>query len=149
MIRVIRQMHVFFAVLAACATSLGLFCVVVVLGPTLEAKYWPVVTDAAITVVSRGEGRMTIDWTATRRRGECQFRGVLALVRRSEDWHAAVLSRAGDGTDAPLEGITRPPGHQRFARLDVIPDGAAIRLTLRHQCHPLWMTTTYLPEVAL
>ena len=119
----------------------------VVFGPALESEFLPVVTDAAFVVVAHDQDRMTVDWTARRHRGHCEFKGVSANVWRKNEWHPAILSRAGDGTDAPLPGRTVPEGWQRFSRMDVIPDGSALRVTLRQRCHPLWMTVTQLPAV--
>ena len=143
------SLRVFFATLSSLATLAGILFVTAVVGPAIESRYWPVLSKATFSVVHRGAGRMTIDWTATRHRGTCQFVSVVALVRRGDDWHAAVLSRAEDETDAPLAGTTRPTGLQRFTRLDVIPDGQTLRMVLRHRCHPLWLTVTQLPDAEL
>lgn len=140
---------ILFVLAAAIGMITAIVGVIMLAGPPLETAFLPVLTDVRFVVVSRGQDRMAVDWTGARGREHCQYHSAAALVYRGAEWHAAILSKSGDTTDAPLVGSTRPAGYQRLTRLDIIPDGSALRMTLRHRCHPLWLTVTHLPAVKL
>lgn len=132
------------------AVMLALIGLVLLLGPSMEARLWPVWTEMQIQVVNRTDERMVIDWWGIRHRETCLHISTAFLVKRkSRPPELALISASGDKTDAPLEGITRPPGWQQLRRIDVIPSGYAVVVHMRHQCHALWQTITYIPEVAL
>lgn len=116
------------------------------LGPSVEARLFPVVsklTIVSLTADTDGNAVITAEFTKHR---DCQYLGITWFHGKPDGYfsRATVILRPGSGTDD--SGTTRPPGTQRSGPwvigipVDEIETNSFAMLS--HQCHPFWVTTT-------
>jgi len=110
----------------------------VLLGKELEYKFLPVVTEVRITR-SETDGSGTLIWGTFDKQRNCRF--VEASV------NAGALLLDLEFLDERLHrAVTRPVGPQVFGPWRISPNVFPLRITVRHECHPLWFSTTTLIE---
>lgn len=110
----------------------------VTVGPVVEGKFVPVVTDINVTYAKAGKDHIKIIFEGT-------------MIRTCEFIEVAVISgRHGNLTKGKIEfddferdsSRSRPPGRQTFGPWKIYPSGNELILVAYHRCHPLWQTVT-------
>lgn len=130
--------------LAACMVMCGAFLFVtpiaLLVGPSMEARYLPVLTDWTVTSAKRDGNDLIISGTSVKWPRDCQYLGEI---------HAGDDTGIGYWVEslnaAPL--VSRPASRQPYQWGPWrIRNGAGRRLSFAqsHQCHPLWTVTTRL-----
>lgn len=100
----------------------------------VEQEYFPVITNAQITKVQiDGDGILV--WGSFDKVRDCKF--VEAAVASGP---ARLELEFKDV--AKYRVATRPIGAQVFGPWRISPAIYPLRIYTRHQCHPLWLTTT-------
>lgn len=110
----------------------------VLLAKEIENRYFPVVNDVNITIALPDGDGVLLSGTFNKRR-DCHF----------------VEANASAG-DLPLDlefrdqrknrAINRPVGPQVFGPWRISPTAFPLRIVVRHECHPLWFSTTTMLE---
>lgn len=110
----------------------------VTVGPVVEGKFVPVVTDINVTYAKAEKNHIKIIFEGTKIRA-CEFIEV-----------AAISGPRGNLTKGKIEfddyeatgSRSRPPGRQTFGPWKIYPSGNELILVAYHRCHPLWQTVT-------
>ena len=115
-------------------------------GPAVEARLWPVLTDAQVVAQERVADQVAFRVEAYRRRPACMYQDVVARI--DQPGQPTKIAEV----ETPFSGrrISRPPGHQTMGAwkvpkppnpdgVDMTP-GAMVTFYVRYQCHVLWDT---------
>lgn len=110
----------------------------VTVGPVVEGKFVPVVTDINVAYAKAEKNHIKIIFEGTKIRA-CEFIEV-----------AAISGPRGNLTKGKIEfddyeatgSRSRPPGRQTFGPWKIYPSGNELILVAYHRCHPLWQTVT-------
>ena len=134
------RVSVFFTTLVLMATASMTIGLTMVVGPAIEARYWPVIEDDEIQLASRdAEGYTLIDVWVTKKR-ECTFQSQSFLVGSAGKFRTLRFERPG-----LVAGGPRPLGHQSFGlyRFDTraAKPGETIIGIIHYRCHALWDST--------
>jgi hypothetical protein len=123
-----------------------------ILGPSIESRYFPVFTDVTPYVLDTSEDRNMIMMTANgnKVRGICVWTSINAMVLRNGEWVQGMVyftdPHNGDKSLSRKLPPSRPAGMQNLGTIFVFPNGQKIKVHVRHRCHPLWETPTFLYE---
>lgn len=110
--------------------------VVILMGPIVENKFYPVTEDVEVVKVqSTDPNRTALSITGNKVR-DCRFIEVSALSGdKTKPEKAEIFFERRTGT-------TRPSGVQSFGIWEFSPKGNFVKAQVVHSCHPLWETTT-------
>lgn len=110
----------------------------VTVGPIVEGKYIPVVTDINLTYAKQHQDYTQIIFEGTKVR-TCEFVEVAVIAGKK----GSLAKGKIEFDDYEGEGSkTRAPGRQTFGPWKVYPPGDEVILVAYHRCHPLWQTVT-------
>ena len=113
--------------------------VFVTVGPIVEGKYIPVVTDINLTYAKQHKDYTQIIFEGTKKRS-CEFIEVSAIT--GEKGRSLVKGKIvfeGYDSEGPK---TRAQGRQTFGPWKIYPPGNEVILVAYHRCHLLWQTVT-------
>lgn len=123
----------------------GLVFTVYAIGPTLETRFFPVVSKLQILSIASTKSGQTEVTAAFRKLRDCEYVGLAWYVGRQTDDMERVtvqLMRDPNDTSSP----NRPVGYQKagpwvigIPPYDVRNNSFA---RLYHRCHPFWTSTT-------
>ena len=106
----------------------------VLLAKELEHRFAPVVTNTVITQSMLLDDGLLI-WGTFDKERDCRFVEAVAQV--------GAVSLDLEYLDARKNrAVTRPTGPQTFGPWRLSPGLYPVKITVRHACHSLWMTTT-------
>lgn len=130
-----------------CATTLFFAFVFTVyaIGPSLETRYWPVVSKLDVLSIRETAAGHTEIKAGFRKLRDCEYIGLVwFLGSRPDDFQrvSVILQREAGDTSSP----NRPIGYQKAGPWIIGMSPADLRgksfAQLVHRCHPFWMTTT-------
>lgn len=140
----LQALLLIFKVFCVVAIGLALLWTAYIIGPHIEAKYFPVVSKLTITDMREDGGRAMIYAQFTKHRN-CEFLGI-SWYRGDqgegfERVPVALLREPGDSSSP-----NRPLGLQRAGPWEVAMSPEEIRgnsfAKLSHRCHVFWVSTT-------
>jgi hypothetical protein len=113
------------------------------LGPKIETYLFPVNDSVSACIVGTNEKSTQIAVAATQIRS-CVLTGVSAYVYRNGQWVQGEANLVdGHGNDITSAKMISKKS-KLFYVIRVFPKGTTTKITVAHQCHPLWQTTTNL-----
>jgi hypothetical protein len=118
------------------ATILATLLVLVV-GPTVEGKIYPVINDTSIISIEDKGKYLEVVWKGDKGR-DCRIDNVAALVRVHGSY---VVGKISNNEDTVLTPRTLGD-NQTFGPWKITPAGSALILTASHRCHFVWETVT-------
>ena len=124
----------------ACGTAALFVFAFVNGGPNVEAALYPAITDAVFSEQgSSDDDKLTLRVVATKQR-ECQPLGATVLTQDSltGEWRGGTLEFTA--TNGVI--FNRPMARQVFGPWHIRPDTKAVRISMQHRCHPLWVTVS-------
>ena len=131
--------------LARFATKAMTFCGIVgffalwmyLVGPELEAKYLPVVTEVRVTeLVPSSPDRIALQIYLNKERGYCKRVGINALAGSAVAPEKAEVFKPLDDAS-----VRRPSGWQSLGVWEFKPAGDYVKLVVDFKCHGLWNTS--------
>lgn len=115
-------------------------------GPAIEARTWPVLTDAEVIGQEKIGDQVYFLIEAMRKRPSCMYQDVVAKIEQQGQ-----ATKTAE-VETPFSGrrISRPPGRQYMGSwkvpkppnpdgVDMTP-GTIVTFFVRYQCHVLWDT---------
>lgn len=127
-------------------TLFGGLCIVlpflVIGGPVIESKLFPVLVDVHIVKAERNGPVLTYDVVGTKVR-PCEYLGASALAGPAGGYPEMVTI---EFPETGSRGLTRPTGMQSMGLWQISPvnDGDLITILLRHRCHTFGEVTLQL-----
>lgn len=116
------------------------------IGPNIETKFFPVVSNVKVVMVPNepGEVGLRLLLNSVKQRETCQLVDRLVSVRVGADvWVRATAFFKDEGTDEWVAlGKTRPIGNTIVDQVKIRPHGEGLHMVLIHRCHPFWLSST-------
>ena len=146
MTRAMHRARLFFSALTVFSALLASAAGLLVFGPILEARFWPVIDDDDKPPTWRdSEGYTLVDLWVEKRRQCTHVSQRFLLGTAGEGYRSVEFTRPG-----LKPGGARPLGRQTFGlyRFDtrLAQPGAQIVGTIYYRCHAIWnSTSTYGP----
>lgn len=124
-------------VLVCSGASLAMVVLMLLL-PSIERRFMPVVVDVRARVVERyPDGSMGVLLIGNKARCDCAPRQVSMLVEVDGEMQAPALVRW-----PRRELVHRDCGPQSFGVVRIYPASQVLDIFATHSCHSLWTTTT-------
>ena len=122
--------------------ALGLYLAIIILGPSIEGKYFPVIEDYTLTEIRQEpSGAISFVPIFTKVR-DCTYYGV-SWFAPDENGNLARMQVSPLGED-PTAPRTGPLGPRAGARLVITPPEGATSVigVMNHDCGMIWQTRT-------
>lgn len=143
----IRQFLYFSIMIKIASGILAVFFTIITIytvGPSIETKYFPVVSKLTITKTEWRGPEVTRIWAQFNKLRNCEYKGIAWYRgnRNNSERVPIILQRVQGDTSSP----NRPMGLQKAGPWDIyvpsyqLQDGSFGELY--HQCHPFWLTRT-------
>lgn len=131
--------------ICAVVAFFGMIFTIYAVGPTLETKFYPVVSKLEImSIAPNGTGQTEVK-AAFRKLRDCEYVGIAWYVgSKTGDFERVSIQLMRDPRDT--SSPSRPLGYQRAGPWIIgmspydVRNNSFARLT--HRCHPFWTTTT-------